>query len=116
MVTETIATTDVPTHWPEILTKLLEGEREFLVTEDQQVKAVIIDHTLYQKLKNRAAREVRRQQALSLPLMAADTTGTDESGFEILETISQKFSALSDEEIDILFSEILAEMRDAERK
>ena len=46
-----------------------------------------------------AMREERRQRALALPLVVAESPVTWDAGFETLERISAKFADLSDEEM-----------------
>ncbi len=110
-MTESIVATDVPTRWPDILVALRAGEREFLVTDGQQVKAVIMAPVQYRRLIALALREERRQRALALPLAMAESPAAWDAGFETLERISSKFADLSDEEMDALFDTALGEIR-----
>ncbi len=60
MSTTTIIAGDVPTNWNDIFNKLLEGEHEFLVTDGQQVRAVIMAQAQYRQLMGLLEREARR--------------------------------------------------------
>ncbi len=113
--TKTIIAADVPAHWPDIFAALLADEHEFLITDGQQVKAVIMNQAQYRRLVTLARREERRQRALALPLTAAESPAAWDAGFEILDRLSEKFAGLSDEELDTLFSAALTEIRGAER-
>jgi hypothetical protein len=116
MPTKTIPAADVPVRWPDIFTELLAGEQEFLITDGQQVKAVIIDQARYYELVTLARREERRQRALALPLAAAESPATWETGFKTLERISEKFADLSDEDMDTLFGAVLTEIRNSNQE
>jgi len=107
---EKIPVTDMPGHWPEILAALRSGEREFLVTEGAQVKAVIMGHALYRRLVALAEREERRRRALALPLTVAESPAAWDAGFETLERASDKFAGLSDDEMDTLWGDVLDEI------
>ena len=110
-MTDTIVAADVPARWPDILTALRAGEREFLITKDRKVQAVIIALAQYRRLVALALREERRQRALDLPLVACESPAAWDAGFETLERISSKFADLSDEEMDALFDTALGEIR-----
>jgi hypothetical protein len=47
-------------------------------------------------------------------LTAATSQATWDAGFAALERISEKFSTLSDDDLDALFGEVLAEVRGTE--
>jgi len=114
-MSDTIIAAEVPSRWPDILAALRSGEREYLITEGRQVRAVIMDHAHYRRLVALALRETRRQRALALPLAAAESPSGWDSGFEVLDRISAKFSELSDEELDALFGTALNEIRVPDR-
>ena len=95
-MSEIVLVTDVPTRWPDILAALRQGQHEFVVTDGEHVRAVIVDQARYRQLVAAALREDRRQRALALPLAAWPADW--EAGFETLERISTKFDGLSDQE------------------
>jgi O-succinylbenzoate synthase len=107
---ETIRIADLPTRWAEISTALRSGEREFAVTEGRQVRAVIVDPVRYRRLTALAEREERRRRALALPTAATSQADWD-AGFATLERVSEKFTGVSDDDLDTLFGEALAEVR-----
>lgn len=112
-MTDTIVAADVPARWPDILTALHAGEREFLVTKDQEVQAVIIAPAQYRRLVALALREERRQRALDLPLAAAESPAAWDGSFETLERISARFADLLNEDVDELFGAVLSEIQSA---
>jgi hypothetical protein len=114
MMSEIILVTDVPARWPDILTALRQGKHEFVVTDGEQVRAVIIDQARYRQLVATALREDRRQRALALPLAALPDDW--EAGFETLERVSAKFDGLSDKEMDSLFGLALDDVRSANQE
>ncbi len=77
------------------------------MSDGQQVQAVIIDKVYYQQLIDLANREIHRQKALAMHVPVQ----TQEADFETLEKLSQKFADLSDEGLDTLFGDTLAEVR-----
>ncbi len=107
---ETIRIADLPTRWAEISTALRSGEHEFAVTEGRQVCAIIMDLARYRRLAALAEREERRRRALALPT-AATSPADGDAGFAALERISEKFAGASDDDLDTLFGEVLAEVR-----
>lgn len=113
---ETIVAADVPTRWLDILKALRSGEHKFLISDGQQVQAVIIDPIRYRWLVTLAMREERRQRALALPLTAAESSAVWDAGFVALERISDKYAGLSDAELDTLFGAALSEVRAAGRE
>ncbi|MBM4461426.1 MAG: hypothetical protein FJ011_27325 [Chloroflexi bacterium] len=108
---ETIRVADLPARWAEIATTLRSGEHEFAVTEGRQVRAVIVDPARYRRLVALAEREERRRRALALPLTAATSQADWDAGFAALERVSEKFAGVSDDDLDTLFGEVLAEVR-----
>lgn len=108
---ETIRITDLAVRWAEISTALGSGEHEFAITEGPQIRAVIVDPARYSRLVTLAEREEHRRRALALPLTAATLQADWNAGFTTLERVSEKFAGVSDDDLDTLFSEVLAEVR-----
>ncbi len=111
---ETIRMSNVLTRWTDISAGLRAGKHEFMIGDDRQVEAVIVSPARYRFLVALADREERRRRALALPLTAAASQATWDAGFATLERISERFSCLSDGDLDALFSEALAEVCGAE--
>ncbi|PKO21976.1 MAG: hypothetical protein CVU38_11905 [Chloroflexi bacterium HGW-Chloroflexi-1] len=110
---ETIRISEMPTRWTDISTALRAGKHEFMIGEGRLVEAVIVSPAWYRRLLALARQEERRRHVLALPLPAATSQATWNAGFATLERISEKFSGLSDDDLDALFSEVLAEVRGA---
>jgi hypothetical protein len=108
---EIIRVADLPARWAEISTVLRSGEHEFVITEGQQVRAVIVDPVRYRRLVALAEREDRRRRALALPLTAEASQAAWDAGFAALDRVSEKFAGVSDDDLDKLFGEVLAEVR-----
>ena len=113
-MSEIVLVTDVPSRWPDILTALRQGQHEFVVTDGEQVRAVIIDQARYRQLIAATLREDRRHRALALPLAASPADW--ETGFETLERVSAKFDGLSDQEMDTLLGLALDDVRRANQE
>jgi hypothetical protein len=113
-MSETIRISDVPARWADISAALRAGKHEFMIGDGRQVEAVIVSPTWYRRLVALARREERRRRTLALPLTAATSQATWDAGFAALERISEKFSTLSDDDLDALFGEVLAEVRGTE--
>ena len=114
MSTITLKTTEVPHRRPDILANLSSTEHdEVVITDGQQIKAVLMNPIHYRYLMELAKRETQRQRAMTLPLTAQKSVAAWNAGFQTLERLSEKFSGVSDEEMDDLFGEVLAEVRNA---
>ena len=111
---EIIRISEVPTRWTAISAALRAGEHEFMIGEGRLVEAVIVSPARYRRLVALARREERRRRVLALPLTAATSQATWDAGFATLERISEKFTGLSDDDLDALFGEVLAEVRGTE--
>jgi len=111
---ETIRISEVPARWADISAALRAGKHEFMVGEGRLVEAVIVSPAWYSRLVALARREEHRRRVLALPLTAATSQVSWDAGFATLERISEKFTGLSDDDLDALFSEALAEVRGAE--
>ena len=111
MSTITLKTTEVPSRWPDIWANLSIGNDEVVITEGQQIKAVMISQLRYRYFLELAKREAQRQRALTLPLVAQESASIWNAGFETLEHLSKKFDGLSDEKMDNLFGQVLVEVR-----
>jgi hypothetical protein len=111
---ETIRISDVPARWTDIAARLRAGKHEFMIGDGRQVEAVIVSPAWYRSLVALARREERRRRTLALPLTAATSQATWDAGFAPLERISEKFVGLSDDDLDALFDEALAEVRGVE--
>ncbi|GEM_PF-2070893 len=111
MSTVTLKTTEVPSRWPDIWANLSIGNDEVVITEGQQIKAVLLSQFRYHYLIELARREQQRQRVLALPLTAKESPTIWNAGFETLEHFSQKFAHLSDEDMDTLFEQVLVEVR-----
>jgi hypothetical protein len=105
---ETIRISDVPARWTDISAALRAGQHEFMISDGQQIEAVIVNPVWYRRLVALARREERRRRALALPLAAATSQVTWDAGFAALERISEKFN-----DLDALFGEVLVEVREA---
>ncbi|MCX6030211.1 MAG: hypothetical protein NT169_13065 [Chloroflexi bacterium] len=106
---ETIRSSDVLARWTDIAAALRAGKHEFMIGDGRQVEAVIVSPTWYRRLVALTKREERRRRALALPLAAATFQADWDAGFTSLERISAKFVGLTDDDLDALFSEVLAE-------
>ena len=114
MSTITLKTTEVQHRWPDILANLSPREHdEVVITDGQEIKAVLMNPVYYRYLMQLVKRELQRQGTMALPLTAKKSMATWNAGFEILEHLSEKFTGVSDEEMDDLFGEVLAEVRKA---
>lgn len=78
---------------------------------DGQTEALIVDSERYQRLASLAKREERRQRVLSLPLVGATSETSWDDGFVTLGRVSEKFTGLSDDDLDKLFGMALNEIR-----
>lgn len=112
-MTETIRVADLADRWTEITMALRSGQREFMVI-DGQTTTLIVDAERYHRLIELAGREERRRQVLSLPLAGATSEIGWDGGFGALERVSEKFAGLSDDDLDLLFSEAVDIVRAAE--
>jgi len=109
---ETIKASDLPTRWTEIFAALRAGVREYRIVEGQS-SVMVIDSDRYQKLVDSSQREERRRRTLRIPLTGAESEQTWDDGFSALDRISQRFSGLSDDDLDDVFGEALANVRQA---
>lgn len=107
---QTIRVADLTTRWGEIVQALRTGKQEFFLIEGQ-ASAVIVDSDRYRQLVALAEREELRQRVLELPMAGSTSQADWDTGFVALEQVSTKFDGFSDDDLDALFSEVLAEVR-----
>jgi hypothetical protein len=70
-----------------------------------------LDLDEYSRLSELDEREKRHLQTLALPIEAAVTPESWQASFDALARIREKATYLTDDELDVLANEVLAEIR-----
>ncbi len=109
--TGTLTLTETRAQLPKILERARLTRQHFVIVKRGQEQGVILGLDEYRRLKELDERERRRRQALAIPIEAARSAEAWQASFESLERIREKATYLSDDEMDALVTEALAQVR-----
>ncbi len=107
----TVTATETRKQLPKILERARLTRQHFVIVKRGQEQGVILGLDEYCRLKALDEREQRRRRALAIPIEAARSVESWQASFESLERIREKAAYLSDDELDVLVTEALAQVR-----
>jgi prevent-host-death family protein len=107
----TISTSDVRTHLSAVLERVRRTRAPLVIVKRGQEQGVLLGLDEYRRLNELDEREKRRRQTLSHPIEANSTAESWQASFDTLTRIRENAAYLSDDELDALVNETLAEVR-----
>lgn len=107
----TVSTSDMRAHLSAVLERLRRTRAHLVIVKRGQEQGVLLGLDEYQRLSELDAREKRHRQTLSLSIEANSTPESWQASFDALTRIREKATYLSDDELDALVNEVLAEVR-----
>lgn len=96
---------------PELLELARQTRRPFVIVKAGQPQGVVLGLDEYFRLQALDQREQRRQRVLARPPEAAASPKDWQAAFDTLACIRDKAAPLSDDELDALAADALAEIR-----